>query len=113
MTKLADDHDCLQARACGGYPEEELQKLLQEQCSSNMQQRQQKSQELLASTQAVLDKQAAAWNAACTALGQLVTQLTDGHDSHVAKHAQLQAAIHTALETSKQVWWTCVWTLSD
>ena len=78
-----------------------------------MQQRQQKSQELLASTQAVLDKQAAAWNAACTALGQLVTQLTDGHDSHVAKHAQLQAAIHTALETSKQVWWTCVWTLSD
>ena len=95
--------ESLQARVYAGYPEEELQKLLQKQCSSSMQQRQEDSQALLASTQAVLDKQAAAWTAACAALGQLVLQLTTAHDSHVAKHAELNAGVQTALQVTKQV----------
>ncbi len=71
-----------QAQACGGYSAPELQKLLEERCSSSLQQRKENAQELIASTQAVLDKQGAAWKAACAAIGQLLTQLSEAHDRH-------------------------------
>lgn len=93
----------MQALAYGGYPEAELQKLLEEQCSSNMQQRREQAQQLLASTQAVLDKQAAAWCAACAAMGQLLGQLCEAHDRHKEGHAALQNGIKKALEITQQV----------
>ncbi|KAL3136899.1 hypothetical protein ABBQ32_006507 [Trebouxia sp. C0010 RCD-2024] len=86
----------------GGYPEAELQKLLEEQCSDSMQQRRERAQELLAATQAVLDKQAAAWNAACAAVGQLLTHLSEAHDRHKEGHAALQSGIKKALNTTHQ-----------
>ena len=93
----------MQALAYGGYPEAELHKLLEDQCSSNMQQRREHGQELLASTQAVLDKQAAAWSAACAAMGQLLSQLCEAHDRHKEGHAELQSGIKRALEMTQQV----------
>ena len=76
----------IQARSCGGYSEAELQKLLEEQCSSTMLQRRDNAQELMATTQAVLNRQHAAWSAACAAMGQLLTQLSGAHDSHKEGH---------------------------
>ena len=73
-----------------------------------MQQRRDRSQQLLAATQAVLDKQAAAWNAACAAVGQLVTQLTGAHDRHKEGHATLQSEIKKALEMTRQVRLKCL-----
>ena len=68
-----------------------------------MQQRRNHAQQLLAATQAVLDKQAAAWNAACAAVGQLLTQLSEAHDRHKEGHAALQSKIKMALEMTHQV----------
>ena len=93
----------MQALAYGGYSEAALQKLLEEQCDSNMQQRRELAQQMLADTQSVLDRQAAAWNAACAAMGQLLTQLSEAHDQHKQGHAALQSGVHTALEDTKQV----------
>ena len=93
----------MQALEYGGYPEAELQKLLEEQCSASMQQRRERAQELLAATQAVLDKQAAAWSAACAAVGQLVTHLSQAHDRHKEGHAALQSGIKNALDMTHQV----------
>lgn len=93
----------MQALEYGGYPEAELQKLLEEQCSNNMQQRREHAQELLAATQAVLDKQAATWSAACAAVGQLLTHLSEAHDRHKEGHASLQSGIKKALDMTHQV----------
>ena len=93
----------VQALEYGGYPEAELQKLVEDQCNGNMQQRRDHAQQLLAATQAVLDKQAAAWNAACAAVGLLLTQLSEAHDRHKEGHATLQSGIKKALEMTKQV----------
>lgn len=92
-----------QARSCGGYSEAELQKLLEEQCSSTMLQRRDNAQELIAATQAVLSRQHAAWSAACAAMGQLLTQLNGAHDSHKEGHDGMTTGIKRALETTKQV----------
>ncbi len=92
-----------QAQACGGYSAPELQKLLKEQCSSSLQQRKENALELIASTQAVLDKQGAAWKAACAAIGQLLTQLSEAHDRHKEGHVALTTGIMKSLETTKQV----------
>ncbi len=92
-----------QAQACGGYSAPELQKLLTEQCSSSLQQRKENAQELIASTQAVLDKQGAAWKAACAAIGQLLNQLSEAHDRHKEGHMALTTGIMKSLETTKQV----------
>ncbi|DBB04647.1 TPA: hypothetical protein ACH3X1_012711 [Trebouxia sp. C0004] len=91
-----------QAQACGGYSAPELQKLLKEQCSSSLQQRQENAQELIANTQAVLDKQGAAWQAAYAAIGQLLTQLSEAHDRHKQGHMALTTGIMKSLETTKQ-----------
>ncbi len=72
-----------------------------------MQHRREKAEELLAGTQAVLDKQGAAWSAACAAMGQLLTQLSEAHDSHKEGHSALQAGIQRALEMTKQVLKPC------
>ena len=77
--------------------------MLEQQCSGNMQHRRENTQELLASTQAALDKQAAAWSAACTAMGQLLTQLSVAHDKHKDGHANLQTGIRRSLERTLQV----------
>lgn len=92
-----------QAQACGGYSPPELQKLLKEQCSSSLQQRKENAQELIANTQAVLDKQGAAWKAACAAVGQLLTQLSEAHDRHKEGHMALTTGILKSLATTKQV----------
>ena len=92
-----------QAQACGGYSAPELQKLWTEQCSSSLQQRKENAQELIASTQALLDKQGAAWKAACAAIGQLLTQLSEAHDRHKEGHTALTTGIMKSLETTKQV----------
>lgn len=92
-----------QAQACGGYSAPELQKLLQEQCNSSLQLRKENAQELIASTQAVLDKQGAAWKAAYAAIGQLLTQLCEAHDRHKEGHMVLTTGIMKSLETTKQV----------
>ena len=92
-----------QAQACGGYSAPELQKLLKEQCSSSLQQRKENAQELIANTQAVLDKQGAAWKAACAAVGQLLTQLSEAHDRHEEGHMALTTGILKSLATTKQV----------
>lgn len=68
-----------------------------------MQQRRDHAQQLLAATQAVLDKQAAAWSAACAAVGRLLTQLSAAHDRHKEGHATLQSGIKKALEMAQQV----------
>ena len=93
----------LQARACGGYPEPKLQELLAEQCHSTIQQRHEGGQELLATTKAVLNKQGSSWRAACTVLGQLLTQLSQSHDKHAEGHALLKQGIKRALEVTKEV----------
>lgn len=67
-----------------------------------MQQRREHAQRLLAATQAVLHKQAAAWTAACAAVGQLVTQLSEAHDRHKEGHAAMQSGIQKALEMTHQ-----------
>lgn len=92
-----------QAQACGRYSAPELQKLLTEQCSSSLQQRQENAQELIASTQAVLDKQGAAWKAACAAIGQLLTELSEAHDRHKQGHMALTTGITKSLQMTKQV----------
>jgi len=92
-----------QAQACGGYSAPELQKLLKEQCSSSLQQRKENAQELIASTQAMLEKQGAAWKAACAAIGQLLTQLSEAHDRHKEGHTVLTTGIMKSLEMTKQV----------
>ena len=105
----------MQALTYGGYPEAELHKVLEDQCSGNMQQRREHAQELIAATQAVLDKQAAAWSAACAAVGQLLSQLSEAHDRHKEGHAALQSGIKKALDMTQQVQPTvldcddCVW----
>ena len=68
-----------------------------------MQQRRDNAAELLAGTQAVLDKQAAAWDAACAAVGKLLSQLCEAHDKHSSGHEALQTGIKRALEMTKQV----------
>ena len=68
-----------------------------------MQHQREQAQELQASTQAVLNKQAAAWSAACAALGQLLMQLCEAHDKHKDGHAALQSGIRKALEMTQQV----------
>lgn len=68
-----------------------------------MQQRREHAQHLLAATQAVLHKQAAAWSAACAAVGQLVAQLSEAHDRHKEGHAAMQSGIKKALEMTHQV----------
>lgn len=93
----------MQARACGGYPETELQMLLTEQCSSTMQQRQDGGQELLGSTKAVLNKQSSAWKAGCDALGHLLLQLSQAHDAHADGHQALKAGVKNALASTNQV----------
>ncbi len=92
-----------QAQACGGYSVPELHKLLKEQCSSSLQQRKENAQELIGNTQAVLDKQGAAWKAACAGIGQLLTQLSEAHDRHKEGHTALTTGIMKSLETTKQV----------
>lgn len=77
--------------------------MLEDQCNGNIQQRREHAEQLLAATQAVLDKQAAAWNAACAAVGQLLTQLSEAHDRHKEGHATLQSGIKKALEMTNQV----------
>lgn len=77
--------------------------MLEDQCNDNMQQRRDHAQQLLAATQAVLDKQAAAWSAACAAVGQLLTQLSEAHDRHKEGHATLQSGIKQALEMTQKV----------
>lgn len=68
-----------------------------------MQQRHEGGQELLAATQAVLNKQGSSWRAACTALGQLLTQLSQSRDRHAEGHAALKQGIKRALEVTKEV----------
>ena len=96
---------CMQAHACGGYPEVELQTLLTEQCSSTMQQRQAGGQELLASTQAVLNKQRSAWQAGCAAMGHVLLQLSQAHVEHSDGYQALKDGIKKALAVAKQVCW--------
>ena len=61
------------------------------------------AQELLATTQAVLDRQAAAWIAACAAIGGLLTQLCQAYDKHKEGHAALGANVKKTLEMTQEV----------
>ncbi|KAK9817997.1 hypothetical protein WJX72_005556 [[Myrmecia] bisecta] len=91
-----------EALGYGGYPEAELQALLDSTCGPALACRRTDAVGLLDAAKAFLDDQAGQWHSMLESMGKLMAELSEMHDRHKASTRNINDAVRRALQTTGQ-----------